>query len=42
MMEQLDAICAANIQLVILGSGEAAIETKFTQLEEGNKGKEKW
>ncbi|MDO4466903.1 MAG: glycogen synthase GlgA [Bacillota bacterium] len=39
MMEQLNAICAANIQLVILGSGESAIETKFRQLEDGNKGK---
>jgi starch synthase len=39
MMEQLDAICAAPIQLAILGTGETQIETKFRELENGNKGK---
>lgn len=38
-MEQLDALCAAPIQLVILGSGESQIENKFHELEDGNKGK---
>ena len=38
-MEQLDALCAAPIQLVILGSGESQIENKFRELEDGNKGK---
>ena len=38
-MEQLDALCAAPIQLVILGNGEAPIENKFRDLENGNKGK---
>ena len=39
LMEQLDALCAAPIQLVILGSGESQIENKFRELENGNKGK---
>ena len=39
LMEQLDALCAAPIQLVILGSGESQIENKFRELEDGNKGK---
>ena len=39
LMEQLDALCAAPIQLVILGSGEKQIEQKFRELENGNKGK---
>ena len=39
MMEQLDALCSAPIQLVILGSGESQIENKFRDLENGNKGK---
>ena len=39
MMEQLDSLCAAPIQLVILGSGESQIENKFRDLENGNKGK---
>lgn len=39
LMEQLDALCAAPIQLVILGNGEAPIENKFRDLENGNKGK---
>jgi starch synthase len=39
MMEQLDALCAMPIQLVILGNGEAPIENKFRELENGNKGK---
>ena len=39
LMEQLDALCAAPIQLVILGTGEAPIENKFRDLENGNKGK---
>lgn len=39
LMEQLSEICRMPIQLVVLGSGEAEIETKMMQLEEGNKGK---
>lgn len=39
MMEKLSKICAMPIQLAILGSGEASIEEKMRQLEEGNKGK---
>lgn len=39
LMEQLDALCAAPIQLAILGSGESQIENKFRELENGNKGK---
>lgn len=39
LMEQLSEICRMPIQLVVLGSGEAEIETKMVQLEEGNKGK---
>lgn len=39
MMEKLSDICAMPIQLVILGNGEAEIEEKFRQLENGNKGK---
>lgn len=39
MMEKLSEICAMPIQLAILGSGEASIEEKMRQLEEGNKGK---
>ena len=38
-MEQLDALCAAPIQIAILGSGENQIENKFRELENGNKGK---
>lgn len=39
LMEQLEALCSAPIQLVILGSGEAQIENKFRELENGNRGK---
>lgn len=39
MMEKLSEICAMPIQLAILGSGEATIEEKMRQLEDGNKGK---
>lgn len=39
LMEQLSEICRMPIQLVVLGSGEAEIETKMVQLEEGNKGR---
>lgn len=39
LMEQLDALCASPIQLVILGSGEAEIENRLVDLEAGNKGK---
>lgn len=39
LMEQLDALCNAPIQIAILGSGEPEIENKFRELENGNKGK---
>ncbi len=39
MMEQLNAICAAPIQLAVLGSGEREIENKLVDLENGNRGK---
>lgn len=39
LMEKLSEVCAAHLQLVVLGSGEAAIEDKMAQLEAGNKGK---
>ncbi len=39
LMEQLDALCALPIQLVVLGSGEYAIEEKMEQLQAGNRGK---
>lgn len=39
MMEKLSEICAMPIQLAVLGSGEASIEDKLRQLENGNKGK---
>lgn len=39
MMEKLSEICNMPIQLAVLGSGEAGIEEKMTQLEGGNKGK---
>lgn len=39
MMEKISELCAMPIQLVVLGSGEATIEEKMTQLEYGNKGK---
>ena len=39
LLEQLDALCSLPIQLVVLGSGEAAIEEKMEQLQNGNRGK---
>lgn len=39
LMEQLSAVCGLPIQLAVLGSGEAAIEEKMAQLQEGNRGK---
>ncbi|MCI8540791.1 MAG: glycogen synthase, partial [Erysipelotrichaceae bacterium] len=39
LLEQLDALCALPIQLVVLGSGESAIEEKMGQLQDGNRGK---
>lgn len=39
LMEQLSALCAAPVQVAILGSGEIDIENKFRDLENGNKGK---
>ena len=39
LMEQLSALCAAPVQVAILGSGEKDIENKFRDLENGNKGK---
>lgn len=39
LMEKLSEVCACHLQLVVLGSGEAAIEEKMAQLEAGNKGK---
>lgn len=39
LMEQLSAVCGLPIQLAVLGSGEAAIEEKMSQLQEGNRGK---
>lgn len=39
LMEQLSALCALPIQVVILGSGESAIEEKMAQLQNGNRGK---
>ena len=39
MMEKLSEICQMPIQLAVLGSGEASIEEKMAQLEEGNRGK---
>lgn len=39
MIEQLNALCAMDIQLVVLGNGEGALEEKMEQLENGNKGK---
>ena len=39
LLEQLDALCAMPIQLVVLGSGESAIEEKMGQLQDGNRGK---
>lgn len=39
LMEQLPELCKMPIQLVVLGSGEAEVETKMAQLEDGNKGK---
>ena len=39
MMEQLQALANAPIQLAILGSGEAEIEGAFRELENQNKGK---
>ncbi|MCI9292591.1 MAG: glycogen synthase GlgA [Erysipelotrichaceae bacterium] len=39
LMEKLDALCALPIQLVVLGSGEYAIEEKMEQLQAGNRGK---
>jgi len=39
LMEKLNELCAAPIQLAVLGSGEPRIEEKMAQLEAGNKGK---
>lgn len=39
MMEKLSEICNMPIQLAVLGNGEASIEEKMQQLENGNKGK---
>lgn len=39
MMEKLAEICGMPIQLAVLGNGEASIEDKMSQLENGNKGK---
>ncbi len=39
LLEQLDALCSLSIQFVVLGSGEAAIEEKMEQLQNGNRGK---
>ena len=39
LMEKLNELCAAPIQLAVLGSGEPLIEEKMAQLENGNKGK---
>ena len=39
MMEQLQALANAPVQLAILGSGEAEIEGAFRELENQNKGK---
>ena len=39
LMEKLNELCAAPIQLAVLGSGEPLIEEKMRQLEDGNKGK---
>ena len=39
MMEKLAEVCGMPIQLAVLGSGEASIEEKMTQLEQGNRGK---
>ena len=39
LMEKLNELCAAPIQLAVLGSGEPLIEEKMAQLEAGNKGK---
>lgn len=39
LMEQLSAVCSMPIQLVVLGSGETAVEEKMAQLQEGNRGK---
>lgn len=39
MMEQLQALANAPIQLAILGSGETEIEDAFRELENQNKGK---
>ncbi|MEF9921136.1 MAG: glycogen synthase GlgA [Erysipelotrichaceae bacterium] len=39
LIEQLNALCALPIQLVILGNGEGALEDKMSQLAGGNQGK---
>lgn len=39
LMEKLSEVCAMPIQLAVLGSGEASIEEKMAQLEDGNRGK---
>lgn len=39
VIEQLGRLCAQPIQLMILGSGESALEEKMLQLEAGNRGK---
>lgn len=39
LMEKLSEVCAMPIQLAVLGNGEAQIEEKLRQLENGNKGK---
>lgn len=39
LMEKLNELYAAPIQLAVLGSGEPLIEEKMAQLEAGNKGK---